>query len=181
MDTGTGTRKHQRQPMVSTIAPPKEAPQMAPKPYETLWTTWYIPRRRKGIKSELIIVAINLLEWPTQVDLSLNLPIVIKPPPPTPASARMRFKKTTSRAIAQPKQPRRKQKVAVKKQGRRPNRPEKRPYSGWKAVLVIKYEVVNHDAVLAALNSELMTAYVDAVIVPSNPDRNTLDMMAMDD
>lgn len=46
-------------------------------------------------------------------------------------------------------------------------------------MLVIKYEVVNQDAVLAALNSELMTAYVEAVIVPSKPARKTLDMIAV--
>jgi len=36
-------------------------------------------------------------------------------------------------------------------------------------VLVTRYEVVSHDAEFAALNSELMTAYVAAVIVPSKP------------
>jgi trans-aconitate methyltransferase len=45
----------------------------------------------------------------------------------------------------------------------------------------MRYEVVSHDAVLAALNSELITAYVEAVMVPSNPDRNTFDMMADND
>ena len=48
--------------------------------------------------------------------------------------------------------------VAVKNDVRRPTISEKRPYSGWNAVLVIRYEVVNHEAVLAALNSELITA-----------------------
>ena len=48
--------------------------------------------------------------------------------------------------------------VAVKNDVRRPKISEKRPYSGWNAVLVIRYEVVNHEAVLAALNSELITA-----------------------
>ena len=45
-------------------------------------------------------------------------------------------------------------------------------------MLVTRYDVVSHDAVLAASNSELMTAYVAAVIVPSKPYRKTLDMMA---
>lgn len=109
----------------------------------------------------------------------LHSPMVIKPPPPTPVNARMIFKKTTSRATAHPRHPVKKVIVAVKKQARRPRRSEKRPYRGWKAVLVIKYEVVNQDAVLAALNSELMTAYVEAVIVPSKPARKTLDMIAV--
>ena len=38
--------------------------------------------------------------------------------------------------------------------------------------------MVSHEAVLAALNSELMTAYVEAVIVPSKPERKTLDIIA---
>jgi hypothetical protein len=46
-------------------------------------------------------------------------------------------------------------------------------------VLVIKYEVVNQEAVFAALNSELISAYVEAVIVPSNPARKTLVKMAI--
>jgi len=45
-------------------------------------------------------------------------------------------------------------------------------------VLVIKYDVVSHEAVLAASKSELMTAYVAAVMVPSKPYRKTLLMMA---
>jgi len=55
---------------------------------------------------------------------------------------------------------------------------EKRPYNGWNAVLVIKYEVVNQEMVLAALKSEPMTAYVEAVMVPSKPERKTLEKMA---
>lgn len=55
---------------------------------------------------------------------------------------------------------------------------ENRPYSGWKAVLVIRYDVVSQEIVLAALNSEPMTAYVDAVMVPSKPARNTFEKMA---
>jgi hypothetical protein len=43
----------------------------------------------------------------------------------------------------------------------------------------MRYEVVSHEAVLAALNSELMTAYVDAVMVPSKPARNTFAKMAL--
>jgi hypothetical protein len=45
-------------------------------------------------------------------------------------------------------------------------------------VLVIRYEVVSQDEVFAALNSELISAYVDAVIVPSNPERKTFAKMA---
>ena len=45
-------------------------------------------------------------------------------------------------------------------------------------MLVIRYEVVSHETVLAALNSDPITAYVDAVIVPSNPDRNTFEKIA---
>ena len=65
---------------------------------------------------------------------------------------------------------------------------------------VIKYEVVNQAALLDALKSELMAAYwravrrqclkrwgeggicgltVDAVMVPSNPERNTLAQSAL--
>jgi hypothetical protein len=43
---------------------------------------------------------------------------------------------------------------------------------------VIKYEVVNQEIVLAALNSDPITAYVEAVIVPSKPARKTLENMA---
>lgn len=38
---------------------------------------------------------------------------------------------------------------------------------------------MSHDAVLAALNSELITAYAEAVMVPSNPERKTFDMIAI--
>lgn len=46
---------------------------------------------------------------------------------------------------------------------------EKRPYNGWKAVEVTRYDVVSQLAVFAAPNSELITVYVDAVTVPSKP------------
>lgn len=45
-------------------------------------------------------------------------------------------------------------------------------------MLVMRYEVVSHDALFAALNSELIKAYVEAVIVPSKPDRKTLAKIA---
>ena len=45
-------------------------------------------------------------------------------------------------------------------------------------MLVIRYEVVSHETVLAAWNSDPITAYVDAVIVPSNPERNTFEKIA---
>lgn len=38
--------------------------------------------------------------------------------------------------------------------------------------------MVSHEAVLAALNSELITAYVEAVIVPSKPERKTFVIIA---
>lgn len=102
----------------------------------------------------------------------------MSPPPPRPVRARIRFKETTSGASPQPRQPRRKVKVAVKKQVRRPRISLNRPYRGWKAVEVMRYDVVSHDIVLAALNSDPITAYVDAVIVPSKPDRKTLEKIA---
>jgi hypothetical protein len=37
---------------------------------------------------------------------------------------------------------------------------------------------VSHEIVLAALNSEPITAYVDAVIVPSKPARKTFEKIA---
>jgi hypothetical protein len=42
----------------------------------------------------------------------------------------------------------------------------------------MRYEVVSQDAVFAASNSELMTAYVDAVMVLSKPYRKTFVMIA---
>ena len=60
-DTGTCRRKHQRQPMVSAIAPPSDAPQIAPKPLSTFCAAWYMPRCWKGIMSELIIVATHII------------------------------------------------------------------------------------------------------------------------
>lgn len=90
----------------------------------------------------------------------------------------MRFKKITSFATAHPRHPRRKDIVEVKKQVRRPKISEKRPYKGWNAVLVIKYEVVSQEEVFAALNSELIRAYVEAVIVPSKPERKTFAKIA---
>lgn len=104
----------------------------------------------------------------------MRLPIVISPPPPNPVTARMMLRLNILSAIAHPRQPIPKVIVEMKKHIRRPNMSEKRPYSGWNAVLVIKYDVVNQAALLAALKSELMAAYVEAVIVPSNPERNTL-------
>lgn len=134
--------------------------------------------------SELMIVAIGsdqygvLAPWQT-VLLRRYVPIVIKPPPPIPVNARMRFKNITSFATAHPRHPRRKEIVEVKKQVRRPKISEKRPYKGWKAVLVIKYEVVSQEEVFAALNSELIRAYVEAVIVPSKPERKTFAKIAV--
>jgi hypothetical protein len=95
--------------------------------------------------------------------------IVISPPPPKPVKPRIRFNDTISGARPQPKQPSRKAIVAVKKQSLRPRMSLKRPYRGWNAVEVMRYEVVTHEIVFSALNWDPITAYVDAVIVPSNP------------
>ena len=43
----------------------------------------------------------------------------------------------------------------------------------------MRYEVVSQEIVFAALNSDPITAYVEAVIVPSNPERNTLEKSAI--
>lgn len=61
LESGTWARKHQRHPMVSAMVPPKAAPQMAPKPKTPFCMAWYMPRRRKGIMSELIMVAGQML------------------------------------------------------------------------------------------------------------------------
>jgi hypothetical protein len=119
--------------------------------------------------SELTIVASAVCQLDPIPNKLKNLPMVIKPPPPKPVNALMEFNKITLFARPHPKQPTANVDVAMKKQGLRPNMSETRPYSGWKAVLVMRYEVVNHDAVLAASNSELMTAYVEAVMVLSKP------------
>jgi hypothetical protein len=43
----------------------------------------------------------------------------------------------------------------------------------------MRYDVVSHEIVLAALNSDPITAYVDAVIVPSKPARKTFENIAV--
>jgi hypothetical protein len=48
-------------------------------------------------------------------------------------------------------------------------------------VLVTRYAVVSHTTVSAALKDEPMTAYVDAVMVPSKPERKTLQKIAAGD
>lgn len=68
----------------------------------------------------------------------------------------MASKKSILGAMEQPKQPSMNVMVQTKKQARRPKISEKRPYKGWNAVLEMRYEVVNHDAPFAELNSELM-------------------------
>jgi len=90
----------------------------------------------------------------------------------------MRFRTTTSVARPQPRHPTAKVVVATKKHIRLPKMSEKRPYNGWKAVLVTRYEVVSHEAVFAESKSELITAYVEAVIVLSKPYRKTFAKMA---
>lgn len=64
--------------------------------------------------------------------------------------------------------------VAVKKAARRRRRSEKRPYRGWNAAELMRHAVVSQEIVLAALKSDLITVYVEAVIAPSNPKRKTL-------
>lgn len=96
-------------------------------------------------------------------------PIVISPPPPKPVNALIQFKSIISPATPQPKHPREKVAVDTKKHTLRPKMSEKRPYRGWNAVLVTRYDVVSHDAVFAASKSELITAYVAAVMVVSKP------------
>jgi hypothetical protein len=81
-------------------------------------------------------------------------------------------------AVAHPKHPSENVRVETKKHALLPKISEKRPYKGWKAALVIRYDVVSHDALLAALNSELIRAYVEAVTVPSKPERKTLAQSA---
>jgi hypothetical protein len=82
-------------------------------------------------------------------------------------------------AVAHPKHPSKNVRVETKKHTLLPKISEKRPYKGWNAVLVIRYDVVSHDALLAALNSELIRAYVEAVTVPSKPERKTLAQSAV--
>jgi hypothetical protein len=108
----------------------------------------------------------------------MNEPIVINPAPPNPVNALMQMRKIIFPAAPQPRHPREKVIVDTKKQILRPKRSEKRPYNGRKAVLVTRYDVVNHEAMLEAPKWELMTAYVDAVMVMSKPFRKTLAMIA---
>jgi hypothetical protein len=110
--------------------------------------------------------------------LKLDEPIVTSPAPPNPVSALMQMRKIISLAAPQPRQPRENVTVDTKKQILRPKISERRPYSGRKAVLVTRYEVVNHEAMLAAPNCELITAYVEAVMVMSKPFKKTLAIMA---
>lgn len=86
---------------------------MDPKPWSPFCAAWYMPRCRKGMISELMMVA-----------------IVINPPPPIPVRALITFNKNTSLASAHPRQPIRKEMVQVKKHGRLPKMSEKRPYRG---------------------------------------------------
>ena len=104
--------------------------------------------------------------------------MVMRPPPPKPVNARMQLRVTISVAKPHPRHPMANVVVAIKNRGRRPKMSEMRPYNGWTAVLVTRYEVVSHDAVLAESNSELITAYVAAVMVPSKAFKKTLLMMA---
>lgn len=97
------------------------------------------------------------------------VPIVMRPPPPKPVNARIKLTARMFVPRPHPRQPVANEKVETKKQTRLPKMSEKRPYNGWKAVEVIKYAVVSQLAVLAAPNSELITAYVDAVTVPLKP------------
>jgi hypothetical protein len=109
--------------------------------------------------SEFITVATeDQRVLPRWKDFSMHLPIVINPPPPNPVTARIMSSISMLSATEQPKHPIIKVTVDMKKQIRRPNMSENRPYSGWKAVLVIRYEVVSQAALLAALKSELMAA-----------------------
>jgi hypothetical protein len=98
--------------------------------------------------------------------------------PPSPARALIAFKVMISGARPHPKHPIRNVMVAVKKHTLLPRMSENRPYKGWNAVLVIKYEVVSQDTLFAALNPDPITAYVEAVIVPSKPYRKTLANIA---
>jgi len=84
--------------------------------------------------------------------------MVINPPPPNPDNALIRLSSIMFRAAAHPRHPSMNVTVDTKKQTRRPNRSEKRPYSGWNAVLVMRYEVVSHDALFAASKEEEMAA-----------------------
>ena len=125
-----------------------------------------------------MIVAVQFVNVVRNV-FSPNSPMVISPPPPTPVRHLIALRKKIVLAAAQPRHPNIKVTVDTKKQVLRPNMSENRPYNGWKAVLVIRYEVVSHEALLAARKSELINAYVEAVIVPSNPDRNTFAQSAV--
>lgn len=105
--------------------------------------------------------------------------MVISPPPPRPVSPRMRLRKMMLGASPQPRQPTQKVIVAVKNIALRPRISENLPYKGWKAVVVMRYAVVSQLIVFAALKSDPMIAYVEAVIVPSNPERKTLQNIAV--
>jgi hypothetical protein len=101
--------------------------------------------------------------------LDMYEPIVISPAPPSPDNALMQLRKIIPFAAPQPRHPRENVTVDTKKQILRPKISERRPYKGRKAVLVTRYDVVSHEAMFAASKWELMTAYVDAVMVVSKP------------
>jgi len=84
--------------------------------------------------------------------------MVMSPPPPKPVNARIITSCNMVCAAEQPKHPVMKVIVDTKKHILLPNMSENRPYNGWKAVLVIKYDVVSQAALLAASKEELMSA-----------------------
>ncbi|KRZ98368.1 uncharacterized protein AC631_05870 [Debaryomyces fabryi] len=76
-------------------------------------------------------------------------------------------------AIEHPIHPSKKQTTAKITHFLLPMISENDPYKGWKAVEVIKYEVVIQDAKFIAPNSLPIVVYIEAATVPSNPERNT--------
>jgi hypothetical protein len=138
------------------MLPPKDAPHIAPKPNMDFCNAWYIPRFLNGIMSELMIVALLISSHHSHTVVSLTH----RHQPASSKSCQrphhinqddVARKSTSQTSIANVI-------VDTKKHTRRPKISLNLPYSGWKAVLVIRYDVVNQEAVLAASNSEDITA-----------------------
>lgn len=137
MAQGTWAMKHQRQPIVSAMLPPNAAPAIAPNPTMPFCMAWYIPRLRKGMRSELMIVAEQSLvskhrrkRTGSYEKKKKHLPMVMRPAPPMPASALMKMRVIMVGATPQPRQPTAKATEEMKKQMRRPKMSETRPYNG---------------------------------------------------
>ena len=150
MTPGTWIPKAQRHPIVSHKMPPKAMPEAWPNPKARFKTDWYVARTSIGTKS-----------------LSNTAPMAEVPPAPRPHKARAAISDPMLCALEHQTTAMPRIAKVTSMIGLRPMVSESGANMDMQAVEVIRNEVDSQDAEFEEWNSDVMTGWLEAMMVPS--------------